>query len=485
MSIDASQREHDKPAAPRDAGDSGYAKGLKSRHIQMIGIGGAIGTGLFLGAGGRLHDAGPSLIFSYAICGVFALFVVRALGEMVVHRPSSGAFVSYAREFVGEKGAYAAGWFHFLNWSTTVVADSTAIALYFHYWGFFSDNVPQWLIALVALVVVLVVNLVGVALFGELEFWFAIIKVAALVIFMLIAIGVIVSGHHVGGTAPGFSVISDNGGFFPQGAWPMFALMQGVVFAYASMELVGVAAGETPEPRKVMPKVVNSIIWRIAIFYIGSVVLLCMLLPYTSFGSGESPFVTVLSKLGVTGAGDVMNVVVITAAASSMNSGLYSTGRVLRSMSLAGTAPRFTGLMSKTHVPYGGIAATAAVGILGVVVNYLQPGKAFEIVLNLASVGIIGVWSMIMISHLMFVRKARRGEIERPGFRLGGAPVINIVTLVFLAAVLVLIGTDGDIGTWTICLALPLVAAAMVGGWFVVRGRIDSSVFDDEGSGVA
>src|SRR5690349_582409 len=182
---------------PADAGDAGYSKDLKARHVNMIAIGGAIGTGLFLGAGGRLHTAGPALALAYLVCGVFAFFVVRALGELVLYRPSSGSFVSYAREFLGERGAYVAGWMYFLNWSTTGIADITAIALYTHYWSFFT-SVPQWVLALIALAVVLSVNLISVKIFGEMEFWFAIIKVATLVGFMLIGIWLLATQHEVG-----------------------------------------------------------------------------------------------------------------------------------------------------------------------------------------------------------------------------------------------------------------------------------------------
>lgn len=184
-----------------DAGDAGYSKDLKSRHINMIAIGGAIGTGLFLGAGGRMAGAGPSLAIAYAVCGVFAFFVVRALGELVLYRPSSGAFVSYAREFMGEKGAFAAGWLYFLNWSTTAIADITAAATYAHFWAMFS-SIPQWVLALIALAVVLTANLISVKYFGEMEFWFAIIKVAALVAFMLVGIFLVVTQHPVDGHTP-------------------------------------------------------------------------------------------------------------------------------------------------------------------------------------------------------------------------------------------------------------------------------------------
>ncbi|MFD6415472.1 amino acid permease [Streptomyces sp. NPDC060194] len=457
-------------ATPQDAGDAGYSKGLKARHVNMIAIGGAIGTGLFLGAGGRLNTAGPALALAYLVCGVFAFFVVRALGELVVHRPSSGSFVSYAREFLGEKGAYAAGWMYFVNWSTTGIADITAIALYTHYWSVFSD-IPQWVMALAALAVVLALNLISVRIFGEMEFWFAIVKVAALVAFMLIGIFLIVTRQPVDGTTPGLSVITDNGGLLPGGMLPLVLVMQGVVFAYASLELVGVTAGETAEPKKVVPRAVNSIMWRVGIFYVGSVVLLALLLPASKYSAGESPFVTVLSNLGVPGAGDVMNLVVLTAAMSSLNSGLYSTGRILRSMSMAGSAPRFTARMNRSQVPYGGIVLTAGVCVLGVGLNFLLPEQAFEIVLNIASLGIISTWITIMLCHMRFVRLTREGVLKRPRFRLPGTPVTDVVTIVFLLGVVVLMWFDEPIGRTTVLL-IPLIAAALVAGWYGIRTRV-------------
>ncbi|MFE2187819.1 amino acid permease [Streptomyces sp. NPDC059455] len=471
-----SLRQEDRPQhqagspAHVDAGDAGYSKSLKARHVNMIAIGGAIGTGLFLGAGGRLKDAGPSLALAYAVCGVFAFLVVRALGELVLHRPSSGAFVSYAREFLGEKGAFVAGWMYFLNWATTGIADITAVATYTHYWGMFTE-IPQWAIALIALAVVLTVNLISVKIFGELEFWFAIIKVGALVVFMAIGIFLLVTREQVAGGSTGPSLITEHGGVFPHGVLPMLLVIQGVVFAYASVELVGVAAGETENPEKIMPKAINSIMWRVALFYVGSVVLLSMLLPSGSYSGDESPFVTVLSKIGVPAAGGVMNLVVLTAAMSSLNSGLYSTGRILRSMAMSGSAPKFTGAMSRTHVPYGGILLTSFFCVLGVGLNYVVPSEAFEIVLNFAAIGILSTWAVIMLCHLLFWRRAQAGQVSRPGYQLPGSPYTEIVTLGFLASVLVLMWADGGPSRLTV-MALPAIVAALVIGWYVARSRM-------------
>lgn len=476
-------------AVPTDSGDAGYAKHLKNRHIQMIGIGGAIGSGLFLGSAGRLHSAGPSLIFSYALCGAVAMIVVRALGEMVLHRPSSGAFVSYSREFMGEKAAYVAGWFHFTNWAFTLISDSTVIATFLIFWSPLKEALPQWGWAGIAVITAVLVNLIGVRLFGEMEFWFSIIKVATIIAFMVVSIYFILTSKDLSSgsahTTAGLHNITDSG-FFPNGSSPMFTLMTGVIFAYAAMELIGVAAGETENPLEVMPKAVRSVLWRILVFYVGTITLLCLLLPTSQYTKGVSPFVTVLDRVGFhVGAvhmADIMNVVLISAVASSMNSGLYSTGRVLRSMAVAGTAPRFLGKMSSSQVPYAAILVTASFGVAGVFINYMWPSKAFEIALEVASLGIIGVWSMILLSHMMMVLKAQRGELERPDFRLRGAPVLNILALAFLAFVLILLAVDPSGENHENALAVryggPILALLLVGGWFLVRKNIDMGAFD-------
>ncbi|MEV7584644.1 amino acid permease [Streptomyces erythrochromogenes] len=458
------------PPAGEDAGDAGYSKRLRPRHMTMIAIGGAIGTGLFLGTGGRLATTGPSLALAYALCGLFAFLVVRALGELVVHRPSSGAFVSYARELMGEKGAYAAGWTYFLCWATTGMADITAAATYARFWSVFTA-VPQWVLALAALALVLGVNLVSVRCFGETEFWFSVVKVGALTVFMAVAVFLVATRHPVGGQVPGLATITDHGGFLPAGLLPMLLVMQGVVFAYAGLELCGIAAGETENARTIVPRVIRTIMWRILLFYVGSVLLLALLLPHTAYSADQSPFVTVFARLGVPGAAAVMNLVVLTAALSPLNSGLYATGRVLRSMAVAGSAPRFTARMNRGRVPYGGILLTASFGVLGVVLNYVMPAQAFEVVPNLASVCVLGTWGMIMICSLLFWHRARHGLAVRPAHRLPGAPYSQAVTLLFLLGVFALMCADRGVGTMT-ALAVPVIAVALVVGWSPVRRRV-------------
>jgi L-asparagine permease len=457
-------------ASALTAEDEGYHKSLKPRQLQMIAIGGAIGTGLFLGAGGRLAHAGPGLFLVYAFCGVFVFLILRALGELVLHRPSSGSFVSYAREFLGEKAAYVAGWMYFLNWAMTSIVDSTAIATYFHFWPAFK-SIPQWLIALVALAVVLGMNLISVKVFGELEFWAALIKVLALVTFLVAGTVFLAGRYQIQGQPTGFSIIAHNGGLFPVGLYPLVIVTSGVVFAYAAVELVGTAAGETAYPEQIMPRAINSVIARIALFYVGSLFLLGLLLPYTAYKASESPFVTFFDKIGVGGAGTIMNVVVLTAAFSSLNAGLYSTGRILRSMAMNGSAPRFTSRMSKRGVPYGGICLTALIGLFGVVLNGLVPAQAFEIVLNMAALGIIASWGTIVICQLQLYRWSKRGIINRPSFRMWGSPYTGYLTLAFLLGVLVLMALDPPIGTWTVATLLVIVPALIV-GWYAVRARV-------------
>ncbi|ABV16483.1 L-asparagine permease [Escherichia coli O139:H28 str. E24377A] len=463
----------DQHAAKRrwlNAHEEGYHKAMGNRQVQMIAIGGAIGTGLFLGAGARLQMAGPALALVYLICGLFSFFILRALGELVLHRPSSGSFVSYAREFLGEKAAYVAGWMYFINWAMTGIVDITAVALYMHYWGAFG-GVPQWVFALAALTIVGTMNMIGVKWFAEMEFWFALIKVLAIVTFLVVGTVFLGSGQPLDGNTTGFHLITDNGGFFPHGLLPALVLIQGVVFAFASIEMVGTAAGECKDPQTMVPKAINSVIWRIGLFYVGSVVLLVMLLPWSAYQAGQSPFVTFFSKLGVPYIGSIMNIVVLTAALSSLNSGLYCTGRILRSMAMGGSAPSFMAKMSRQHVPYAGILATLVVYVVGVFLNYLVPSRVFEIVLNFASLGIIASWAFIIVCQMRLRKAIKQGKAADVSFKLPGAPFTSWLTLLFLLSVLVLMAFDYPNGTYTIA-ALPIIGMLLVIGWFGVRKRV-------------
>lgn len=271
------------------------------------------------------------------------------------------------------------------------------------------------------------------------------------------------------------------------GIAPVFALTLGVVFAFGGTEMVGVAAGEAKDAEKVLPKAINSMIIRIFVFYVGSVVLMALVLPYTAYSSNESPFVTFFSGIGIPHAGDVIQVVVLTAALSSLNAGLYSTGRTLRSLAVAGSGPKFAARMNKHHVPYGGIIITSTLGLVGVALNAVLPSDAFEIVMNLAGIGIAGTWTCILVTHLAFLKKAKTCEETRPEYRMPGAPYTNYISLLFFAVV-VLSNLTSAAGRWTLAMFV-VVIIAMVAGWFYVRGRINGDLMDemldDNGNGVA
>lgn len=448
--------------------DEGYRHALGNRQVQMIAIGGAIGVGLFLGSGGRLAATGPALVLSYAAAGVAAFFVMRALGELVLYRPASGSFVEYAGEFIGPWAAFASGWMYWINWAFTGIAELTAIAAYIHYWA---PAFPQWLTALIALGFVLSVNLLSVRLFGELEFWFALLKVLAITVFLVIALALVVLT--VGQAGP--QNLVSHGGFMPKGFPMVLMSLQSVVFAYSAIEMVGIAAGETARPHQVMPKAINGVVWRIAIFYVGSVILLAMVLPWTAYRADTSPFVTFFSGLGVPWAADAMNLVVITAALSSCNSGLYATGRILRSMATKHEAPRFAGTLSSRHVPMGGILFTAIMFLAGVALFYYLPERAFNIATAVASLGVITTWGTLVFCQL---RLRRSGHLST--FPMPGSPYTNWLTLGFLVLV-VLLMPFADRDQRVAFFLIPALVAAIALGWRLVsrrrtRGRGDPTI---------
>lgn len=460
----------DAPEALLEAESAGYSRGLSNRHIHMIAVGGAIGTGLFLGVGGRLNAAGPSLFILFAVCGVAVFLVLRALAEMVIHRPTSGSFVSYAREFIGEKGAFVSGWMYVLLWATIGIADITAVAVYADYWSIFTD-IPQGAIAAVALMFVLSINLLSAKLFGELEFWGSILKVGGLVVFMAIGIFFLMSRKDVAGTPTGLGMVADNGGLFPHGVFAAALVIPGVLFAYSALELVSIAAGETKDPRRIVPKTTNAVIYRVALLYCGSVLLLALLMPWSSYSAGESPFVTFLDAIGVTSAASIMNLIVLTAALSSVNSGLYATGRILRTMSVGGHAPEFAQRMSKRKVPIGGIMLVAGAYLFGILLNFVVPESAFEYMVNLAALGILCTWGTILFAHTLYLRKINRGGGARGSFRMPLAPYSNWAVLVFLALVFVLMWWDVPTGRFTVIASIP-IGLALAAGWLFVRKRV-------------
>src|SRR4051812_35857987 len=438
------QVREQEPHHSLNAEQVGYKQTLGRRQVQMIAIGGAIGTGLFLGSASRLHSTGPALLFSYAFVGVIAFFLMRALGELVLHRPTSGAFVSYMREFFGERWAFVTGWMYWLNWALTGIAELSAVGLYVQYWF---PTMPTWATVLIALVVVLVINLLSARAFGEFEFWASIAKVGAIVIFLAVGVVVVIGKFDVGGHEAGFQNLWSNpGGFWPASGdynwYGPILVMSGVVFAYAAIEMVGVAAGEMADANREVPKAVNAVIYRIGIFYCGSILLLVSMLPTTEYKSGTSPFVTIFDRLGLSWIGAVIQIVLIIAAMSSLNAGLYSTGRVLRSLGISKQAPAFTLKMSSQGVPWAGIVMTSVVFVFGAVLNFLIP-DAFEVALEAAAIGVVFTWGTIFACQLRLRKLVNKGVIPRSPFQAPGYPWTSYIGLAFLALVIVGLAVGG------------------------------------------
>ncbi|GAB3588473.1 amino acid permease [Calidifontibacter terrae] len=477
------KESNEPPASGLDAEQVGYKQSLGNRQVQMIAIGGAIGTGLFLGSASRLNSTGPALLLSYAFVGLIAFLLMRALGELVLHRATSGAFVSWMREFYGEKWAYVTGWMYWLNWALTGIAELSAVGLYVQHWY---PNTPTWQSVLIALAVVLGVNLMSAKAFGEFEFWAAIAKVSAILVFIAVGLFVVVLGRNVGGHKAGFQNMWNNeGGFWPTAGdyhwYGPILVMSGVVFAYAAIEMVGVAAGEMTDAKKEVPKAVNAVIFRIAVFYCGSIMLLVSMLPTKEYKAGISPFVTVFGRMGLSWMGDLIQVVLIIAAMSSLNSGLYSTGRVLRSLGMAKQAPRFTLKMSSSGVPWAGIVMTAVVLVLGAVLNAVAPGAAFEIALEAASVGVLFTWGTIFVCQLRLRRLSNKGVIPASSFQMPGSPWTSYIGIVFLVLVLfgmAISGWQSSPYFWqktdfiVVVIGIPILAVVLQLGWMAVRPAV-------------
>ena len=420
---------------------SDLSRRLRSRHIQLIAIGGTIGVGLFLGSARAIHNAGPALVLAYALGGIAIFFIMRALGELLTYRPVAGSFATYADEFCGPFAGFVTGWSYWFAWIATAMAELTAIGVYVRWW---LPAVPQWLPALVALLALYGSNLLAVRMFGELEFWFALIKVVTIV--ALIVSGVVVIVFHVGdlGAGASFSNLWSHGGFLPYGVGGMLLTMQIVMFAYVGVELIGVTAGEAQDPKVVLPRATNGIILRILIFYIGALIVIMALVPWNELSPSVSPFVFVFEKLRVPAAAGLINLVVITAASSSCNSGLFSTGRMLWALAQRGHGPRPFARLSPRHVPAAGIHASAAVMLLGVALNYMVPERVFIWVTSVALVGTFWTWGIILVSHLNYRRAVLAGRVPAAPFRMPGAPFANWAVLAFLVAVSALLWRDPD-----------------------------------------
>jgi AAT family amino acid transporter/D-serine/D-alanine/glycine transporter len=446
-------------------------RGLKDRHVQLIAIGGAIGVGLFLGSATAISRAGPGLVLAYALGGVAIFFIMRALGELLLYRPVAGSFATYAEEFVGPWAGFFTGWSYWFMWIVTGMAEITAVAVYVNYWW---PAIPQWIPALITLGVLYSVNQIAVKVFGELEFWFALVKVVTIIAMLAIGLSVIFFDIGELGQTAGFSNLVNHGGFFPTGILGVVLVLQIVMFAYQGVELVGVTAGEAEDPERVLPHAVNAVVWRILIFYLGALIVIMALVPWTEFQPGVSPFVLVFERVGIPAAAGIINFVVITAAASSCNSGIFSTGRMLYTLAQFRQAPAAFGKVNARHVPSTAITFSAALMLIGVVLNYLVPEEVFVWVTSVALVGSLWTWGMILYSHTKYREAVAEGRVRASSFRMPGAPVMNWVVIGFLALIAVFLGIDED--TRVALYVAPIWFALLALGYRLTQGRAEARV---------
>ncbi|MBJ2253116.1 amino acid permease [Pseudomonas sp. MF6784] len=416
----------------------GLKRGLKNRHIQLIALGGAIGTGLFLGSAGVLKSAGPSMILGYAIAGFIAFLIMRQLGEMIVEEPVAGSFSHFAHKYWGGYAGFLAGWNYWVLYVLVGMAELTAVGKYIQFWW---PEVPTWVSAVVFFVAVNLINTLNVKFFGETEFWFAIIKVVAIIGMIVLGCYLLFSGTD--GPQASISNLWDHGGFFPNGGMGLLMAMAFIMFSFGGLELVGITAAEASEPRKVIPKAINQVVYRILIFYVGALTVLLSLYPWdqllqTLGASGDaysaSPFVQIFSLIGNDTAAHILNFVVLTAALSVYNSGVYCNSRMLFGLAEQGDAPKALMKLNKQGVPLRALGISALVTLLCVVINYVAPKDALVLLFALVVASLMINWALISLTHIKF-RKAMGEQGVVPSFKTFWFPFSNYLCLAFMLVI--------------------------------------------------
>ncbi|MBK5071975.1 amino acid permease [Budviciaceae bacterium CWB-B4] len=407
-------------------------RGLKNRHIQLIALGGAVGTGLFLGSAQTINMAGPSVILGYAIGGIIAFLIMRQLGEMITEEPVAGTFSHFSYKYWGPFAGFLSGWNYWMLFVLVSMAELTAVGIYVQYWW---PDIPTWASAAFFFVLINLINLSTVKVYGEMEFWFAIIKVAAII--GMIAFGIWLLATGTGGPEAGISNLWSQGGFMPFGFEGLIMATAIIMFSFGGLELIGITAAEADNPEKTIPKAINQVLYRILIFYIGSLVVLLSLYPWTKVVEGGSPFVMIFHHLNSSMVATALNIVVLTAALSVYNSCVYSNSRMLYGLALQKNAPQALAKTSSRGVPVNAIIFSSTVAAIGIVVNYLIPKEAISILMSLVVSSIVINWAMISLSHLKF-RAAKNREGVTPKFKAILYPFSNYLCLLFLAGVLVI-----------------------------------------------
>ncbi|ASF19677.1 amino acid permease [Staphylococcus saprophyticus] len=414
-------------------------RGLGARQMRMIALGGTIGVGLFMGATSTIKWTGPSVIFAYLIAGIFLFLVMRAMGEMVYLHPTSGSFANFASDYIHPVAGYLTAWSNIFQWVVVGMSEVIAVGEYMNYW--FPD-LPQWIPGVIVVALLAGANLVSVKAFGEFEFWFAMIKVVTIILMIVAGFGLIFFGLGNGGEAIGLSNLWSHGGFMPNGWIGFFFALSIVIGSYQGVELIGITAGETKDPQKNIKSAVNGVIWRILIFYIGAIFVIVTVYPWDELGNIGSPFVATFAKVGITFAAGLINFVVLTAAMSGCNSGIFSASRMTLNLSQKGMLPKFFGKVMKNGVPIWTVLAIAIGILIGALLNVILPlfikgaDSIFVYVYSASILPGMVPWFMILISHLRF-RKNHPDELDGHPFKMPGGAITNYITMAFFIMVLI------------------------------------------------
>ncbi|WRS29776.1 amino acid permease [Actinomycetaceae bacterium MB13-C1-2] len=463
------------PSEPRIAKENhdGLERALGNRHIQLIAIGGAIGTGLFMGSGKTISVAGPSVILVYMIIGFMLYFVMRAMGELLLSRTSYRNFADFAGDILGPWAAFFVGWTYWFAWVVTGVADVIVIAsVYVKFW-ISEDLLPVWITGMAVVVLLVLLNLPSVKGFGETEFWFAMIKIVAIVALIIVGLVLILTGfthEYESGTSTAsfMNLFNQEGGFFGGGLMGFIMGFQIALFAFVGIELVGTAAAETKNPEHNLPKAINAIPIRIIIFYVGSLIILMSVVPWQNFSKDESPFVMLFSLAGLGAAAHLVNMVVLTSAASSANSGIYSTSRMVYGLATEGDAPRIFARLSKRRVPQNALflSGVMLLSSLLLLATGLDKSRGFSIVTTISSLVFMFVWGMIMVSYIVY-RRRRPEDHAASKFQMPLGRIMPFVVLAFFVFLIWAFTKDPD--TLAGLLATPIWFTLVGVGYLFVR----------------
>ncbi|RLM22263.1 D-serine/D-alanine/glycine transporter [Brenneria alni] len=439
------------------SGGDGLRRNLTNRHIQLIAIGGAIGTGLFMGSGKTISLAGPSIIFVYMIIGFMLFFVMRAMGELLLSNLNYKSFSDFAADLLGPWAGFFTGWTYWFCWVVTGIADVVAISAYAQFW--FPD-LSQWVSSLLCVLLLLTLNLATVKLFGEMEFWFAMIKIVAIVALIIIGVALVMMKFpSPSGSVASFNNLWNDGGMFPKGIGGFFAGFQIAVFAFVGIELVGTTAAETKNPSVVLPRAINAIPLRIIMFYVFSLIMIMSVTPWSAIAADRSPFVEMFILVGFPAAASVINFVVLTSAASSANSGVFSTSRMLFGLAKQGDAPKRFSMLSKRAVPSAGLLFSCTCLLFGVILIYLIPNvmTVFTLVTTVSAILFMFIWSIILCSYLVYRRKRPQLHANSQ-YKMPWGIFMCWICLAFFAFVIVLLTLQPD--TLQALVVTPL--------WFVI-----------------